>query len=342
MGLTAQSEAIEGRGPSGETLAIDIVSIGATLPRRALVVLSGVHGVEGFVNAAIQCDILDSLREPPLPDDLGIVMVHGVNPWGMAHLRRQNEHNVDLNRNWARDRGVPEHNDAYDLIHPLVCPDSDEAPDFDDLLEQMAPFLAEHGEEWVRTAITQVQYRHDDGLHFGGDRTEESNLVMERVLVPGLGACERLFVIDLHTGEGPYGELVVLSDQPTGSAQDELLRSLYDEVRTTAGGTDDPGRVKRGPIARGIVDDVTRGGRDVEATVATIEVGTAGDMEQLEATFHEQWLYRTGRAGDPSFESIRHRYLRCYTPDDADWAGDARRAGVEHVTAALGALIGGA
>ena len=29
-----------------------------------------------------------------------LLMVHGINAYGMAHLRRFNENNVDLNRNW--------------------------------------------------------------------------------------------------------------------------------------------------------------------------------------------------------------------------------------------------
>jgi len=124
-GLPWAAEAISAPGPHGEVLTIDHVTIGARRPARALAALSGVHGVEGYVGSALQCDLIDRLDERTLPDDVGIVVVHVVNPWGTAHDRRQNESNVDLNRNWARSRRQVTENAAYDEIHHLVCPDTD-------------------------------------------------------------------------------------------------------------------------------------------------------------------------------------------------------------------------
>ena len=46
--LRMTTHPIEARGPDGEELTIDVGIVGATEPSRAVVVLSGVHGVEGF------------------------------------------------------------------------------------------------------------------------------------------------------------------------------------------------------------------------------------------------------------------------------------------------------
>lgn len=333
-----RAEPIAARGPFGQELTIDHVTIGAAAPRRALVVLSGVHGVEGFVTSAMQRDLVERLDPASLPDDLAVVVVHVVNPWGMAHDRRQDEGNVDLNRNWGRSRGEPEHNDAYDEVHALACPDTPEVPQVEDLLAAAGPLIAERGMEWVRGAITRGQYRHPDGLHFGGDRTEESNLVLERVVVPGLRSAERVFVVDLHTGHGPHGELVTLSDRPEGSAQDRLLRSLFDTVEATADRPDGTSRVKAGPIARGIADDLVAANPEVDCTVATVEVGTAGDLEQLTATYQEQWVHRHGDRSDPAHRAVGWAYRCCFTPDDPEWEHTALTAGRRHLDAALGWL----
>ncbi len=344
-GLTWQAEPISARGPFDQELTIDHVTIGARSPRRALVLLSGVHGVEGFVNSALQCDLIDRLDTAgiiaALPDDVGILVVHIVNPWGMAHDRRQNESNVDLNRNWGRSRREPEHNDAYDVVHPFACPDSDSIPSVDDLLAQTGPLVDEHGLEWVRNAITRGQFRHADGLHFGGDRTEESTAVVERVVLPQLSAAERLFLIDLHTGHGPMGELVTLSDQPEGSPQDLLLHDLFDTVEATADRADGTSRVKVGPFARGIATDVAAVNGSVESTVATIEVGTAGDIEQLTATYQEQWVHRHGDLAEPAHRAIRRAYRCCFTPDDPEWEASALESGRRHLDAVVDALVTG-
>ena len=39
---------------------------------------------------------------------LGVVLVHGLNPYGFAHFTRTTENNVDLNRNFIdRSEGPP-------------------------------------------------------------------------------------------------------------------------------------------------------------------------------------------------------------------------------------------
>ena len=124
---TASSVAAHPIAAHGEhdlELTIDVGVLGNPAPRRALLVMNGVHGVEGFGTSPILWDALERWSRRRLPDDVGVVFVHGVNPWGMAWWRRQNESNVDLNRNWgagdpttgpddARHDGPGCHNPGY-------------------------------------------------------------------------------------------------------------------------------------------------------------------------------------------------------------------------------------
>lgn len=336
-GLAWHAEPIAAKGPFGQSLTVDHVWIGPERPQRALVLLSGVHGVEGFVTSAAQRDLLGRLDPVGLPGDVAVLVVHVVNPWGMAHDRRQNESNVDLNRNWGRDRGEPHHNDAYDEIHDLACPDTPDVPDVGSLLAQTGPIVEARGAEWVRNAITKGQFRHPDGLHFGGGRTEESTQIVERVTVPRLQTCEQVFVVDLHTGHGPWGEIVTLSDRPEGSRQDRTLRERFDTVEATAERPDGTSRVKAGPIARGIADELP----DADPLVATVEVGTAGDLDQLAATYQEQWVHRHGDPADPTHRAVRWRYRCCFTPDDPDWERDALAGLRRQVDAAVDTVVEG-
>ena len=82
----------------GNSLAIDIAWIGDKNAKKLYLSTSGIHGVEGFAGSAIQLSVIDNLEK--IPDDTAIALVHIMNPWGMAWLRRENESNVDLNRNF--------------------------------------------------------------------------------------------------------------------------------------------------------------------------------------------------------------------------------------------------
>ena len=59
-------------------------------------------GVEGFAGSAIQIQFLkERIGGPELPRSFGVLLIHALNPYGFAHLRRANECNVDLNRNFV-------------------------------------------------------------------------------------------------------------------------------------------------------------------------------------------------------------------------------------------------
>jgi predicted deacylase len=318
-GLAHESHPIAARGPEGQELTIELVAIGPRHPRRAAVILSGVHGVEGFAASHAQCDLLERLAGRPLADATGVILVHAVNPWGMAWGRRQNESNVDLNRNWRRTDFEPLPNDAYDELHSLACPDTPEPPAVDDLLQVAGRFVTERGLEWVRNGLTGGQYRHPDGLHYGGAHTEASNRVLEDQVVPRLAGVEHLVVVDLHTGHGPFAALTLLSDASPGTDQDRFFAAHFPGIRVETS-TGDPSATtgpKQGQIANGIRDHARAHGANAWST--SVEVGTVPDTEQLVATYLEQWVHRCGDPAHPDHAAIKRRYRSCFTPDDEEW-----------------------
>ena len=117
-GLGAQMEALELRatGPDGQPLTIDVAWFGPRDVERVVAVSSATHGVEGFMGAAIQCQVLSDL--PQIPEGVAFVLIHAVNPYGFAYVRRVNEDNVDQNRNFLKEgeswTGSPEGYDAFD------------------------------------------------------------------------------------------------------------------------------------------------------------------------------------------------------------------------------------
>jgi len=252
----------------------------------------------------------------------------------MAHDRRQNESNVDLNRNWRRSARDPEHNFAYDQLHALACPDTPTMPSFDDLMGAIGPIVDEHGIDWVRDGITKGQYRHADGLHFGGDRTEESCLVLEQDIPELLGSADQVLTVDLHTGVGPLGALTLLSSRPPGSPQDGFLRAAFGDVEATVGNPTPASTPKSGPIASGIADVLP----GAECFAVTPEIGTASDMEQLATTYQEQWVHRVGDLEDPEHRRARWRYRCCFTPDDREWERTALGGGRPLLDQAISAV----
>ena len=89
------------RGPDGGELATDVAWIGPRDADAVLVTISATHGVEGFCGSGAQVDWLRREEHRRLPDGIAALIIHAINPYGFAWLRRVTNENVDLNRNWV-------------------------------------------------------------------------------------------------------------------------------------------------------------------------------------------------------------------------------------------------
>jgi predicted deacylase len=222
--VRVESHVIPGhRGLEGEELATDVVRLGPETARRLLVLTSGTHGVEGFCGSAAQIALLHDRVLQALLDKLNVavLVVHAINPYGFSHLSRTNEDNVDLNRNSVDfSRPLPG-NPAYDDLHALLVPSS--WPPSDENAAAIADYIARRGESAYQQALTIGQYRHADGMFFGGERAVWSTRVLQTLLERHGAACDSVGWIDFHTGLGPYGHGEKICVGQIGS--DELQRA---------------------------------------------------------------------------------------------------------------------
>ncbi len=322
-GLAWTAHPIAARGPHGQELTIDATTLGDPDAERALLVLAGVHGDEGFSSSAIMCAAIDRWSSDP-PPDVRVVFVHGVNPWGMANWRRQNESNVDLNRNWNRDGRDPDPNLGYAELHPALCPDSPHPPDADSLLSVTRRLIDEHGYGWVKAAVTEGQYTHADGLYYGGARTEESTRRVADIVAERLDGAHQVLVVDLHTGHGEFGTYTLLSVAPPGSDDDAWIRQTFDAARIENTSTPDTtSPPKRGQIALGLADVVPSA---ATWRTVTFELGTLSDTRMILNERAEHWVWHHGDPTDPRFADILWEHRCGSTPDDAEW----ERAALDH------------
>lgn len=312
-GWQLSSLPITATGQFGEVLTIDVATLGAAAPRRALVVMSGTHGIEGFAGSAVQCEALTRLRPVEATD--AIVFVHGVNPWGMSWWRRANESNVDLNRNWCDfDAPLPP-NDGYVTIHPHLCPATEDLPEDGPFLDAVGRLADTHGIAWVRAAVSAGQYSHPDGMYFGGTRREESTQRVAEVVTDRLDGVEQLLLVDLHTGLGEYGTYTVLSGDPPGS--DGWVRTAFDSARvdSTAANRDAITADKVGQLGRGLVAAVgASSGRAI-----TLEFGTHDEVRMILVERAEHWVHRFGDRSRPDHAAAIWAHRVGSIPDDPDW-----------------------
>jgi hypothetical protein len=198
------------RAPSGSTLSIDIGWLGSQTPQNVLLHSSGIHGVEGFAGSAIQLQLLDRL--PRLPDNTALILAHVLNPFGMAWLRRVNENNVDLNRNFLSDGQYSGCPPDYARVDSFLSPKT--KPDHDFFLVKAALMIRRFGLTPLVQAIGGGQYEYPQGLFFGGKKLEEGPEKYHAFLCERLSAAKQVLAIDVHTGLGRFGRDLLIVERP--------------------------------------------------------------------------------------------------------------------------------
>jgi hypothetical protein len=309
------------RGPRGEDLGIDIGWFGAADPRRVCVHSSGLHGVEGFAGSAIQLQWLEQ-DAPALRAGDAIVLAHMLNPYGGAWLRRVNESNVDLNRNFGaagtRD-GEPDL--AYSALDAILNPPS--PPRFDFFYARAAWLLFRHGMAKMRQTVIGGQTVNARGLFYAGNGPEAGPAAYQRYLEPRLANANRIVAIDVHTGLGRYGgdQLFVDAALSRPQAIATMRRWFGDRVQRS----DDSRAAYR---ALGAQQEMyERLFARAEIHFATQEFGTLHTVRVLAALRAEnRWHHYAGGAVD---HVSKHRLLAVFCPPDERWRTQVLRRGGE-------------
>jgi Protein of unknown function (DUF2817) len=311
---------LQAKGPKGEELGIDIAWFGAENPRRLLLHSSGIHGVEGFAGSAIQIQLLDHL--PTLPPDAALVIVHTLNPYGMAWLRRVNENNVDLNRNFRSNgcyTGAPA---TYAQLDTFLNPRT--PPAFDFYLARAAYFVSRYGMAALKQSIVGGQYEFPKGLFFGGKQLEVEARKYSAFLETRLAMAEKAIVIDVHTGLGKFAQDSLLVE----SADHAHLRTVFGSRVTAL--QPDLGHAYR--IEGGLESMIFRVFSKNRPIFIGQEFGTYGPTTVLHALREENRWHHYGKG---TLDHATKRNLKTtFCPDDETWRGEVLRRGTELVAQA--------
>jgi hypothetical protein len=263
------------RTARGSPLSIDVALHGPAGADRRLVLVSGTHGIEGFFGSAVQTGLL---REG-LPPELGVVLVHGLNPYGMLHRIRVNEDNVDLNRNFV-DHAAPPRNPDYEAVHPALVPAAWDGPARERADARIGELLAERGQRWLQTAITFGQWTRPDGLFYGGSRPAWSNQRWRQIVRDHVAGARAVGYVDLHTGLGDRGAAEpILRGGFDPDAVDRARRWYGGALTLSEAGTSSSTPIT-GNTARGLAEEL---GPDVTLTAITLECGTVPAVVALSA-----------------------------------------------------------
>ncbi|MBD8161991.1 DUF2817 domain-containing protein [Erwinia persicina] len=308
-------------GPQGEALFTDVAVIGRADAPQVMLVVSGTHGVEGYYGSDSQIAWLEELDGSTLPQDVALVLVHLINPWGTAHLRRVNEDNADLNRNFVDFSAEVPHNAAYPALHSLyTCRDLDgvERAEAD---VQMALKCADIGWNGVKRIVEAGQYQFADGIFYGGSQASWSQQILRQIIANHLQMARRMISFDLHTGAGAWGHPMLLAiAERAYPALDEAKR-LFGEwltvIITGASSESDTGvtATATGYLSQFMLDQLP----ETDLIQLVVECGTYDGREMHRRVRDDHWLHLYGDLNSEQALRVKQQLFEGFYPADPDW-----------------------
>ncbi len=326
LGCRLEAHAIDAVAPINDNLTIDVAMYGDPLANRAVVISSGLHGVEGLFGSAVQLALLERyLPDYPLPPDLAIVIIHILNPFGCAWYRRWNEDNIDLNRNFLLTgdayRGCPP---DYPQLDSFLNPPSP-PPKFEPFLLKSLGIIDRYGMATLKNTLPVGQYEFPQGLFFGGEAPSQTQQILTAHLGRWLGLARQVLHLDLHSGLGKWGEYELFAEVAKNSRRSAWLQQRFGRDRVLTLAPEDLVYQSRGTFGQWCQAAYPHLSYDF----LLAEFGTYSMLRVLRALRAENRAHWWGQPEDKSYRWAKDEVAEVFVPRDRRWRDNVLQQAVE-------------
>lgn len=323
-------------GAFGEELTIDVGHVGNPSGAKQLIMVSGTHGLEGFAGSALQIAWLRSLNTAGLDPELGVLLVHGLNPYGFSQGSRTTADGVDLNRNFIDYTAPPPQNVRYPQLHADLAPMQWDSESLEACEVALTAFRLEHGEDVYFDAFAGGQYDYPQGVCFGGVSPTWEHLTLRTVVSSAVGHAAHVAVMDWHTGIGEYGRPFFLNFTEADSVGRHQVAAWWGLEHT--GESRPHGRATpayQGLVFQGIASFLPR----CVVVGGVIEFGTRGPVAGDLAIRQDLWLRNYGHTVcDDTRLQLHLDLLDSLNPVSYQWRQQVLEHGLPIIQATLDGL----
>jgi Protein of unknown function (DUF2817) len=335
QGWAHEAHAVLAPGFADGELSIDVASIGPVNADRLLILSSGMHGGEAFFGSAVQLAWLASLPSSWAPPaGCAIRLIHALNPFGFAMLRRANEDNVDLNRNFLANNDFAALRELtaleYGLLDRYLNPPR--PPSRIDWFPLIFPWMAlKFGFPFLRFVMPAGQYSFPKGIFFGGDRHCRTTEVVMNESPRWVGSAQQIFHLDFHTGLGRYGDYHLLASDPPGSERVKLALGYFGKDRVKIDGEVPDGYHNHGDMGEWLSQRFA----DRNYLYLCAEFGTYNSTRVIGALRRENQAHFFCSPGSPAYQRSKRDLFAAFTPLSPAWRWSAVHRSLELIRTAI-------
>jgi hypothetical protein len=305
------------RGPDGGALATDLAWFGPRDAESVMVMLSATHGAEGFCGSGAQVDWLRRGEAARLKPNVAVLLVHAINPYGFAWVRRVTHENVDLNRNWIDFAAPLPENPEYTVLQSAILPTEWTDETYAETRRIFAAYVAEKGFPAFQHALSGGQYTHDTGIWYGGSGPTWSRNTQTAIYQNYLDRARRVVILDYHTGLGPWGYAEEICTAARDTPEYRRAAAFFGAAVVSLSSGDS----SSAPLSGDGLAAATALMPHAEVTSIAMEYGTQPPELVLEAVRADAWLHAHGDPASPLGLQIKQQMRDAFYGNADDWKG---------------------
>jgi hypothetical protein len=322
-----------------ESLPLDVVYFRASVKKRKLLLItSGNHGGEASAGSALQEMFLTEFLPRVSLEEVGVVLVHSLNPWGFKHQRRDTENGVNLNRNFdISEKIFATKNEGYASLQELFDPKMPVSSEYSfPALKVFWRMITDS--KVTRATITEAmgsgQYQFQSGLNYGGRAFEPQTIQVTELFKKWGKDYSSILHIDIHTGLGKKGVLHLIPGIVVNSKSRALSEKLFQDPIDSGIEYTPPSSTGFYATSGDYADIFVKlfPGDEKEVVGITAEFGTIGDglvdqIRSLNRMILENQGFHHGYKNAEVRNNVEKDYRDLFSPDDPNWKNSVLNEG---------------
>jgi hypothetical protein len=305
-----------------QNLSIDRIVINTKIkPKNRLVIDSGLHGIEGYLGHACMIVFLDEFLQKISPDT-EIVLYHPLNPFGMKYYRRNNENNVDLNRNFSSNQFSSE-NPGFEKAIAFFKPRK-----YSGIMRANLSFyfnvikmISKFGTSTLKEATLLGQKIAKEAIYYSDTKYQSSTIFVLNEIEKNFEDIEQVIWLDLHTGYGPRYQMSIVNSKQEKENNLEFSKHI-DYPRVLGLNADDFYDID-GDMIEMIYSMNAKKEKPISLYATCLEFGTLGEsifksIQSLKAMLFENSSYFTPQ--NSRFKAYTRQLIKKqFMPSELKW-----------------------
>jgi hypothetical protein len=307
-------------------LSIDWLWVHPHKKENLIIISTAEHGIEGYVGYAMLKIFIEEFAPRLNPENTGLLLLHGLNPWGMKHYRKVNENNVDLNRNFVFDGNFdPAINPEFHQVKSLINPQTPfQSLTFENIrfLGRIIKTLFISNIATATRAALLGQHHTPNGFYYGGAEYQEGTHVAMELYRRALEEYQSVIQIDMHTGYGPRYQMSIIMSSLDPATSNELSQKFNYPLVLKINAEEF--YAISGDMAEYYYKLRNRNFPNRHLFACGFEFGTFGSslparIRSLKAMVLENQLHWRGAKDNKTAGRIRHEFRELYFPAETRW-----------------------